>query len=99
MNSDVCLGEMLAFRNQSSARLEAWLACVNQELATGVGEAAALRGETLAQFIRISVSDFLAEADEESWVDLLSAIRAADDPGARCVEKMVAFPLRLERAP
>ena len=98
MSGELCLGEMLSFRDRSSASLEAWLVGVDRELAAGVSDQAALRGEAPAQFVRIAVSDFLAEADEESWADLISSIRAADDPAARCVEKMVAFRLRLERA-
>ena len=44
------------------------------------------------------VSDFLAEADEESWADLVSALRDARDPGAACVAKVTAFRVRLETA-
>ena len=98
MNSQLHLGDMLAFQTQSSTNLERWLSAVDGALAAEVGEQAALRGETLAQFVRIAVSDFLAEGDEEAWADLVSAIRDADDPSARCVAKMVGFRLRLEQA-
>lgn len=91
------LGDMLAFQTQSSAKLERWLAAADSGLAARIGEQASLRGETRAQFVRIAVSDFLAEADEEAWANLISAIRDADDPSARCVAKMVSFRLRLEQ--
>jgi hypothetical protein len=68
----VHLGELLAFREQSSEALQRWLAGHDRELASRMSEQAALRGETLAHFVR--------------------------DPGARCVEKMVAFRVKLERA-
>ena len=55
--------------------------------------------ESAAQFLRIAVSDFLAEATEESWADLVSALRNARDPGAACVAKVTAFRVRMESAP
>ena len=45
-----------------------------------------------------AASDFLAEADEASWVDLVSALRDARDPGAACVAKLTAFRVRMETA-
>jgi hypothetical protein len=98
LSGQLHLGEMLAFKDQSSVKLGRWLAGADALLAAEVGEQAALRGETLAQFVRIAVSDFLAEADEEAWADLISALRDDADPGLRCVRKMAAFRIRLERA-
>jgi hypothetical protein len=98
VNGAVHLGELLAFRNRPNASIESWLAGHDAALAARVAEQAATRGETLAQFVRIAVADFLAEAGEEAWADLISAIRDAVDPGARCVEKMVAFRVQLEQA-
>jgi len=59
---------------------------------------AELRSETLAQFVRIAVADFLAEADEEAWAGLISAIRDAPDPGAACIARVTAFRLQREGA-
>jgi hypothetical protein len=98
VSGQVHLGELLAFRHQPSAGIETWLASYDSAFAARVAEQAAARGETLAQFVRIAVADFLAEAEEEAWADLISAIRDAADPGARCVEKMVAFRVLLEQA-
>ena len=92
------LGDLLALSQRSSRDLEGWFASQGEEFVEGIAEQAAIRGETLAQFVRIAVSDFLAEADEESWADLVSAIRDADDAGASFVSKMIAFRLRLEKA-
>lgn len=97
MSGQLHLGDMLAFKDQSSANLGRWLAATDPLLAAEVGEQAAVRGETLAQFLRIAVSDFLAEADEEAWADLVSALRDDEDPAIRCVRKMAAFRIRLER--
>ena len=98
MSEPLHLGEMLAFSEQSSAQLARWLAAVDPPVALETERQAALRGETLAQFVRIAVSDFLAEADEEAWADLISAVRDACDPAARCLAKMVTFRIALERA-
>jgi hypothetical protein len=54
------------------------------------------REESLAEFVRVAVADFLAEADEETWASLVSAIRDAPDPGAACLARMTAFRLQLE---
>jgi len=92
------LGDLLAFRQQSSESLARWLAAADKALAEDIAEQAALRGETLAQFVRIAVADFIAEADEEAWADLVSALRDTADPGIRCVIKMAAFRIRMEHA-
>lgn len=99
MSRALHLGELLAFRQRSSAELARWLDAADRSLAEQMRDQAALRGESLAEFVRIAVADFLAEADEETWADLLSAVRDAGDPGARCVGKMAAFRIRMEAAP
>ena len=48
--------------------------------------------------MRIAVADFLAEADEEGWASLMSAVRDAADPGAVCLARMTAFRVAMESA-
>lgn len=98
MNRNVQLGELLSLGRASSADLQAWLAAEDEALAQRLCRQAEVRGESPAQFLRIAVSDFLAEADEESWADLVSALRDARDPGAACVAKVTAFRVRMETA-
>lgn len=93
------LGELLSFGQRSSAELQSWLSNEDMRLEQELQREANLRGETLAQFVRIAVSDFMAEADEEAWADLVSALRDARDPGAACVSKVARFRLRMESAP
>ena len=95
--SPVHLGALLAASARSSAALSAWLDGENAALRERLEREAARRSETLAQFVRESTADFLAEADDEAWASLLSAIREADDPGVACVARMAEFHLRLER--
>lgn len=95
MSRSLSLGDLLAMSRRSSAELQRWLGAVDG-LADWVKREADIRGESVAQFVRIAVADFLAEADEEAWADLMSAARDAADPGAACVSKMTAFRVKLE---
>lgn len=96
---DLMLGDLLALRHKSSADISAWLEERDFAAARELAAEAARRGESQSHFLRIAVSDFLAEADEEAWASLLSAARDASDPGAACAARMIAFRLRLESAP
>lgn len=98
MNASLQLGDVLALAERSSAQLSAWLRASNAGLSERVESEAGLRNETLAQFVRIAIADFLAEADEEAWAGLISAIRDAPDPGAACIWRMMAFRLQREGA-
>lgn len=98
MNRNMQLGELLSLGRSSSADLRNWLAAEDGALAQRLDREADVRGESLAQFLRIALSDFLAEADEASWADLISALRDAGDPGAACVAKVTAFRVRMETA-
>lgn len=96
MTNTLQLGDLLALGRRSSADLSAWLDAQDQALAVRMRDEAARREESLAEFVRVSVADFLAEADEEAWASLVSAIRDAPDPGAACLARMTAFRLQLE---
>lgn len=98
MSRSLVLGDMLAFSRASSGDLEAWLKVADAELGDRVRSQAAIRGESVAQFVRIAVADFMAEADEEAWASLMSAVRDAPDPGAACVARMTAFRVAMEIA-
>jgi hypothetical protein len=97
MSRAIQLGELLA-GEAASADLTAWLAAQDKSLISCIEREAGLRRESVAQFLRIAASDFFAEADQEDWTSLMSAMRDAEDPGAACVARVVAFRLKLERA-
>lgn len=94
--SELMLGDIISLGRQSSAQLSAWLRAADPDAAARLDEAAACRQESPAQFLRIAVSDFISEADEEAWASLVSAVRDATDPGAACAVRMIAFRLHLE---
>lgn len=96
MNDASTLGDFLAFNRRSSADLRAWLQAQDPMLIDRLAKEAETRGETIAQFLRIATADFMAEADEESWTSLISALRDGADPGAVCVVRMMDFRVQLE---
>jgi hypothetical protein len=93
---ELMLGDIVALGRQSNTQLSAWLGAADAEAARRLREEAARRDESPAQFLRIAVSDFISEADEEAWASLMSAARDASDPGAACAARMIAFRLKLE---
>lgn len=98
MSASLLLSDILRLGSASSGELQRWLDGADAALADRIRVEAERRGEGAAQFLRIAVADFLAEADEEAWADVLSASRDAADPGAAFVSKMTAFRIRLETA-
>lgn len=96
MSRTVFLGELLELGASSSAQLHTWLELEDESLAELLQREAAARGESLAQFVRIAVSDFLADADEDSWASLVSTLREARDPSAACLAVVAGFRVRSE---
>lgn len=98
MSEPVTLGDFLAFNRKSSVELRAWLLAQDPSLIERLVKEADVRGETIAQFLRIATADFMAEADEETWASLVSALRDGADPGAVCVARVMDFRVRLEQS-
>lgn len=96
MTNTLQLGDLLALGRRSSTDLGDWLDAQDPNLAARMRNEAGRRDESLSEFVRVAVADFLAEADEEAWASLVSAIRDAPDPGAACLARMTAFRLQLE---
>jgi len=97
MRQPATLGEFLAFNRRSSAELRTWLEGQDPALIERLAKEADVRGETIAHFLRIATADFMAEADEETWASLISALRDGADPGAACVVRVMDFRVRLEQ--
>jgi len=97
MKRSPTLGEFLAFNRKSSAELRAWLQRQDPTLIERLAKEADVRGESIAHFLRIATADFMAEADEETWASLISALRDGADPGAVCVARVMDFRVRLEK--
>lgn len=97
MRQSPTLGEFLAFNRKSSAELRAWLQRQDPVLIERLAKEADVRGESIAHFLRIATADFMAEADEETWASLISALRDGADPGVVCVARVMDFRVRLEQ--
>jgi len=97
MSQSATLGEFLAFNRRDSNELRNWLRVQEPSLLERLAKAADTRGETIAQFLRIASADFMAEADEETWTSLISALRDSADPGAVCVARVMDFRVQLEQ--
>ena len=74
-------------------RLETWLAAVDPALAERVRRAAG--DQAPPDFVRAALADFVAQADDERWTNLISAVRDAADPALACL----AYVLRSKLEP
>lgn len=97
MSQYATLGDLLAFNRRSSEELRHWLQEQEPSLIEPLIKAADVRGETIAQFLRIAIADFMAEADEEAWTSLISALRDGADPGAVCIARVMDFRVKFEQ--
>lgn len=74
------LGDLLRDAKQATAVLDAALR-----------ERIEAFGEEPAAFARTAMASFERYASEEDWATMMSAIRAAPDPGKACLEAMVRW--------
>ncbi|HEY0649345.1 peptidylprolyl isomerase [Phenylobacterium sp.] len=82
------LGDLLG-EHGPAERLEAWLTAADPDLARRLAEAAAAAGEAVADFAQAAMADFVAEANDERWTNLISAARDAEDPALACLTNVL----------
>ncbi|HVI33507.1 peptidylprolyl isomerase [Phenylobacterium sp.] len=82
------LGDFLSDR-AAAERLEGWLDAVDPDLAGRVRQAAAEAGASVAGLVQSAVADFVAEASDERWTNLISAARDAEDPALACLAQVL----------
>lgn len=66
-------------------RLVPWLAVVDSDLGQRLGAAAGEAGETPQDYARAAMAEFVADANDERWTNLISAARDTDDPALACL--------------
>lgn len=88
------LGDFLA-DEAAFERLPTWLDAVDPNLAERVAFAAEQAGAPVGDFVRTAMADFVTEANDERWTNLISAARDAEDPALAAL----AFVLRSKLAP
>lgn len=79
----------------AAERLGPWLDAVDADLGRRLAAAAQAAGETPQAFARAAMAQFVAEADDERWTNLISAARDGEDPALACL----AAVLRSKLAP
>jgi hypothetical protein len=87
------LGSIIARLSDETLVQETLLALDDLALLARVQGAAAAAGEPLASFAGAAVGRFVAEADDEAWLSLVTAASRAADPAAACLRRMLAFSL------
>jgi peptidyl-prolyl cis-trans isomerase C len=88
------LGDFLA-DGAALERLPAWLEAADADLAARVAAAAGTADTPVGDFVRDAMADFVAEANDERWTNLISAARDAEDPALAAL----AFVLRSKLVP
>lgn len=73
------LGDLLA-DGQTTERFYAWLAGADPDLTRRLAEAAARADTPVPAFVQQAVADFVNEANDERWTQLISAAQGAEDP-------------------
>ncbi len=66
-------------------RLVPWLAAVDPDLGQRLATAAGAAGETPQDYARAAMAEFVADANDERWTNLISAARDAEDPALACL--------------
>ena len=86
------LGEVLAAARGQSAAFAAWL-LHNEPLLHARLDAALAPGATHIGRIREAVGDFVHDAGDEDWVQLISAARDGENPGLAALRVMLDWSL------
>ena len=92
------LGDMLALARARSAEFARWLEAGDPATHARLVAHVAAGGSLLAD-VRAAIAAFAADAGEEDWASLLSAARAADDPGRAVIGLMLRWWMREGGAP
>jgi hypothetical protein len=86
------LGEILAAARSQSAAFAAWLQHHEPQLHARL-DAALVPGATHIGRIREAVGDFVHDASDEDWVQLVSAARDGANPGLAALRVMLDWSL------
>lgn len=78
------LGDFLG-DSGAAERLGPWLDAVDADLGRRLAAAAQAAGETPQDFARAAMAEFVAEANDERWTNLISAARDGEDPALACL--------------
>lgn len=83
------LGDVLAQLDDETLAEDTLLSLGDLPLIAAAKAKAASNAETLGSYLVEEVGRFLAHADSEAWVNLMSAINRADQPGTECLRHIL----------
>ncbi|MDQ0464430.1 peptidyl-prolyl cis-trans isomerase C [Caulobacter ginsengisoli] len=69
----------------AAERLVPWLDAVDADLGRRLAAAALAADETPPDFARAAMAEFVADANDERWTQLISAARDSEDPALACL--------------
>jgi len=69
----------------AARRLQPWLQAVDPDLHRRLSSAAEAAGASVPEFVQSAMADFVADANDERWTNLISAARDAEDPALACL--------------
>jgi peptidyl-prolyl cis-trans isomerase C len=90
------LGQLLS-EEGLSLRFGPWLEAADPELHDRLTASAQAQGLSGAEFVQAAVGRFIAEATDESWTNLISAARDAEDPALACARALLKSSLQPKR--
>lgn len=92
------LGELLS-ADGCAGGVEAWLDASDPGLAAQAREASHSAGLTVAEFVESAVAEFVNQADDERWTQLISAVQGAEDPGLAAMASLLKARLTPKATP
>jgi len=88
------LGDLLARLTDETKALEAILGVGDLGLLNAVRERATAEGIELGAYVAETVQRYAAEATDEEWTTLMSALNRSPDPGTACLKRAFEYSLR-----
>jgi hypothetical protein len=85
------LGDLLARFDDETVAAEAVLALDDLPLVARLRAGAAADGVTLGAYTAAAVRRYAAEAPDDEWLSLMSALGRAQDPGMVCMRRALAY--------
>jgi hypothetical protein len=84
------LGDLIANLDHPDVAA-AVLTTMDPIVATRIERRAAAAAMTTADFVAGAVRDFVERADDESWLQLLTIMRKAEDPGLAAIQAILRW--------
>jgi len=92
------LGQVIGQLAGEDVAAEALLGIGNLALVVEVDAVADTFGETRAIYAAGAVRRYVQQAGDDDWLALMTALERAEDPASACLEKMLGWSLRRDKA-